>query len=128
LATAPDQAPQTPAPPVAALQHAELTQSADGESSSAIAARVALAFECQLQRQDHPNNLLTPRGIDAHCKPDTAGAQLLGHAMKRLNWSARAYHRVLKLARTIADLDHALIIAASHVAEAIQLRRALREP
>jgi magnesium chelatase family protein len=114
--------------PVTALQHAELTQSADGESSSAIAERVALAFECQLQRQDYPNNLLTPRGIDTHCTPDDAGAQLLGHAMKRLNWSARAYHRVLKLARTIADLDHALVIAASHVAEAIQLRRALREP
>jgi magnesium chelatase family protein len=114
--------------PIAALQHAELTLSADGESSSAIAARVAQAFACQMQRQDHPNNLLTPRGIDAHCKPDDAGAQLLGHAMKRLNWSARAYHRVLKLARTIADLDHALVIATSHVAEAIQLRRALREP
>jgi magnesium chelatase family protein len=114
--------------PVTALQHAELTQSADGEPSSAIADRVALAFERQLQRQDHPNNLLTPRGIDAHCQPDAAGAQLLSHAMKRLNWSARAYHRVLKLARTIADLDQALVIAASHVAEAIQLRRALREP
>jgi magnesium chelatase family protein len=114
--------------PVMALQHAELTQSADGEPSGTIAARVAQAFERQLQRQEHPNNLLTPRGIDAHCTPDAAGAQLLGHAMNRLNWSARAYHRVLKLARTIADLDNALVIAASHVAEAIQLRRALREP
>jgi magnesium chelatase family protein len=114
--------------PVTALQHAELTQSPAGEPSSAIAHRVARAFERQLQRQDHANNLLTPRGIEAHCTPDDAGAQLLGNAMKRLKWSARAYHRVLKLARTIADLDEALVIAASHVAEAIQLRRALREP
>ncbi|HEY4316799.1 MAG TPA: YifB family Mg chelatase-like AAA ATPase [Herbaspirillum sp.] len=114
--------------PVAALQHAELTQSPAGEPSSAIAQRVARAFERQLLRQDHPNNLLTPRGIEAHCTPDDAGAQLLGNAMKRLKWSARAYHRVLKLARTIADLDQALVIAARHVAEAIQLRRALREP
>jgi magnesium chelatase family protein len=114
--------------PVAALKHTELVNNADGEPSSAIAGRVAQAFDRQLQRQDHPNNLLTPRGIDAHCKPDATGAQLLSHAMNRLNWSARAYHRVLKLARTIADLDNALTIAAAHVAEAIQLRRALREP
>ncbi|RXZ36185.1 ATP-binding protein [Oxalobacteraceae bacterium CAVE-383] len=114
--------------PVTALQHAELTQSPAGEASAAIAARVALAFERQLQRQNHPNNLLTPRGIEAHCTPDQAGAQLLGNAMKRLNWSARAYHRVLKLARTIADLDQAAVIAARHIAEAVQLRRALREP
>jgi magnesium chelatase family protein len=114
--------------PVAALKHTELVNSADGEPSSTIAGRVAQAFDRQLQRQDHPNNLLTPRSIDAHCKPDATGAQLLSHAMNRLNWSARAYHRVLKLARTIADLDNALTIAAAHVAEAIQLRRALREP
>jgi magnesium chelatase family protein len=114
--------------PVAALKHTELVNSADGEPSCAIAGRVAQAFDRQLQRQDHPNNLLTSRGIDAHCKPDATGAQLLSHAMNRLNWSARAYHRVLKLARTIADLDNALTIAAAHVAEAIQLRRALREP
>jgi magnesium chelatase family protein len=114
--------------PVAALKHTELVNNADGEPSSAIAGRVAQAFDRQMQRQDHPNNLLTTRGIDTHCKPDATGAQLLSHAMNRLNWSARAYHRVLKLARTIADLDNALTIAAAHVAEAIQLRRALREP
>jgi magnesium chelatase family protein len=114
--------------PVSALPHTDLVQAATGEASSAIAERVAQAFACQIQRQDHANNLLSPNGIDHHCQPDDKGAQLLSQAMKRLNWSARAYHRVLKLARTIADLDHALVIAASHVAEAIQLRRALQEP
>ena len=114
--------------PVAALKHADLQQSAAGEPSSAIAARVALAFERQWQRQDSANSQLTPNGIDAHCRPDDSGAQLLSQAMNRLNWSARAYHRVLKLARTIADLADAQIVAAAHVAEAIQLRRALREP
>ena len=114
--------------PVAALKHAELANGCAGEASSSIAARVAQAFERQSRRQDHANNVLTPREVDVHCKPDAVGAQLLAHAMNRLNWSARAYHRVLKLARTIADLDNALVIAATHVAEAIQLRRALREP
>jgi len=114
--------------PVAALKHEDLRHSVAGEPSSAIAERVALAFERQLQRQDSVNSLLTPSGIDIHCRPDDSGAQLLSHAMNRLNWSARAYHRVLKLARTIADLADAQIVAAAHVAEAIQLRRALREP
>jgi magnesium chelatase family protein len=114
--------------PVAALKHDDLAQSADGEPSSAIASRVAQAFARQLKRQEQANSQLTPNAIDAHCQPDAAGAQLLGHAMNRLNWSARAYHRVLKLARTIADLADAHGIAAAHVAEAIQLRRALREP
>ncbi|MGB6055665.1 MAG: ATP-dependent protease, partial [Burkholderiaceae bacterium] len=65
--------------------------------------------------------------IDRHCLPDAAGEQLLRTAMTRLNWSARAYHRVLKVARTIADLAGADAIGAPHVAEAIQYRRALRE-
>jgi magnesium chelatase family protein len=62
-----------------------------------------------------------------HCQPDDAGDQLLRTAMTRLNWSARAYHRVLKVARTIADLAGAEQIRHAHVAEAIQYRRALRE-
>ncbi|MEN3295005.1 MAG: magnesium chelatase family protein, partial [Burkholderiales bacterium] len=61
------------------------------------------------------------------CKPDEAAEQLLRSAMTRLNWSARAYHRVLKVARTVADLAGAAVIGQAHVAEAIQYRRALRE-
>ena len=53
---------------------------------------------------------------------------LLRTAMTRLNWSARAYHRVLKVARSIADLEHGGEIGAAHIGEAIQYRRALREP
>jgi magnesium chelatase family protein len=59
--------------------------------------------------------------------PDAAGEQLLRNAMTRLNWSARAYHRVLKAARTIADLAGVENIGQPHIAEAIQYRRALRE-
>jgi magnesium chelatase family protein len=112
---------------VGALPHEELLKQADGESSTTIAARVEQAFEAQLKRQGKGNNGLSTAEIDAHCKPDEAGEQLLRTAMTKLNWSARAYHRVLKVARTIADLAGASSIGQPHVAEAIQYRRALRE-
>ena len=100
---------------------------ANGEPSADIAVRVAQAFSVQHLRQKKANNLLSSRDIDKYCKPDVIGEQLLRSAMTRLNWSARAYHRVLKLARTIADLDGAAMIGQTHIAEAIQYRRALRE-
>ncbi|RJX31354.1 MAG: ATP-dependent protease [Oxalobacter sp.] len=112
---------------VGALSQDELMLQADGESSSVIAQRVRRAFEVQYARQNKPNSQLTPKEIDRHCKPDLSGEQLLRSAMTRLNWSARAYHRVLKLARTIADLGDSKSVTQAHVAEAIQYRRALRE-
>ena len=59
----------------------------------------------------------------AHCAPDAAGAALLAQAMARLSLSARAYHRILKVARTIADLADSPAIGAPHVAEAVGYRR-----
>lgn len=112
---------------VSALPHDELLRQADGEPSQAIAARVSRAFERQLHRQGKGNHALSTGEIDTHCKPDETGEQLLRTAMTRLNWSARAYHRVLKVARTIADLGGAATIEQAHIAEAIQYRRALRE-
>jgi magnesium chelatase family protein len=112
---------------VAALPHEDLLKLADGESSAAVASRVERAFNVQLKRQGKGNNTLSTNEIDLHCKPDSAGEQLLRTAMTRLNWSARAYHRVLKVARTIADLAGCEAIGHAHVAEAIQYRRALRE-
>jgi magnesium chelatase family protein len=111
---------------VGALAQDELMQQADGESSAVIAERVGRAFETQQTRQKKANNLLTTKEIDGYCKPDLAGEQLLRSAMTRLNWSARAYHRVLKVARTIADLAGAATVGQTHIAEAIQYRRALR--
>ena len=66
---------------------------------------------------------MTPEEIDRHCLPDCAGAQLLKQAMARLDLSARAYHRILKVARTVADLAGAMNIGGPHVAEAIHYRR-----
>ncbi|MBW9335160.1 ATP-dependent protease [Herbaspirillum sp. RU 5E] len=110
---------------VNALSPAELAVQQPGETSAAIAERVARAFERQRQRQGKPNSLLSGSEIDRHCQHDAAAAQLLQAAMLRLNWSARSYHRVLKLARTVADLAGSDMIAQAHVAEAVQYRRVL---
>lgn len=105
-------------------QEALLAQG-DGETSCEIAARVAQAYRYQISRQGKPNSALQPAEIDALCAPSTAGQQMLQKAMQRLNWSARATHRVLKLARTIADLAQEERVQENHIAEAIQYRRAL---
>jgi len=67
--------------------------------------------------------VLSSREVDRHCAPDAQGATVLKQAISRLGLSARAYHRVLKVARTIADLAGLPKLAATHVAEAIQYRR-----
>jgi magnesium chelatase family protein len=110
---------------VPAVSEAELSTRGEGESSAGVRARVTAARERQLARQGKPNALLTPDEIDQHCLPDCAGAALLKQAMTRLDLSARAYHRILKVARTIADLTGDYIIRGPHVAEAIQYRRGL---
>src|SRR5690606_11185247 len=111
---------------VASLPHETLLGAADGEATPLIAAHVERAHARQLQRHGKANHAPDVKEIDAWCKPDAAGEALLRTAMQRLHWSARAYHRVLKVARTIADLAGAEIVGQAHVAEAIQYRRALR--
>ena len=66
---------------------------------------------------------LTTREIEEYAAPDPAGEQMLKQAISRLGLSARGYHRVLKVARTIADLAGVETITAAHVAEAVQYRR-----
>jgi len=114
---------------IPALPGAELAVRATtpGEPSAAIAARVNAARERQLERQGKTNRELSGRETDEVCRPDDEGESLLREAGERFGWSARAYYRVLKVARTIADLADTPIPTAAHVAEAIQYRRAFAD-
>jgi magnesium chelatase family protein len=108
---------------VPAVADDALAQKPEGESSSAIRGRATAARDVALARQGKPNARLGPSEVDAFCAPDAHGEALLRQAMQRLALSARAYHRILKLARTIADLAGAPHVLSPHVAEAIQYRR-----
>ncbi|MFN3715558.1 MAG: YifB family Mg chelatase-like AAA ATPase [Thiobacillus sp.] len=108
---------------VPALTEDELMRAVPGEASAAIRARVEAARARQMHRQGKPNAALGSREIDALCILDTAGEALLKQAIARLNLSARAYHRILRLARSIADLAGSPSILTAHLAEAIQYRR-----
>jgi magnesium chelatase family protein len=110
---------------VPAIPADELMRAADGEPSSAVRARVASAYERQIKRQSKPNSALGTKEIDKHCALDEAGLKLMQTAIARLGLSARAHHRILRVARTIADLAGADAISAAHVAESIGYRKAL---
>ncbi|HEU0200950.1 MAG TPA: YifB family Mg chelatase-like AAA ATPase [Burkholderiaceae bacterium] len=112
---------------VSSLSESELIELPDGEPSRHAAERVSRAYGRALQRQGKVNDALQPGEVERICKPEGGVKQLLQAASIKLGWSARAYHRVLKVARTIADLEATEEIATQHVAEAIQYRRALRE-
>ena len=113
---------EVPALPAEALQGAP-----DGEASAIVRGRVIEARNRQLQRQNKPNARLAPREVDLYCQPDESGAALLKSAVTRLNLSARAYHRILRVARSIADLAGSAPILPPHIAEAIQYRRFTKE-
>jgi magnesium chelatase family protein len=108
---------------VPAVPEEELMRHAQGEPSSKIRQRVESAYQRQLGRQGKANARLTVKDIDKYCIPDTLGENLLKQAISRLNLSARAYHRILKLARTIADLTSSDGITSIHIAEAVQYRK-----
>ena len=108
---------------VPALAQEDLLGKGGGEPSAAIQARVEIARQLQLARQGKANAQLSVTEIDGLFAPDAQGAALLQQAISRLNLSARAYHRVLKVARSIADLEQANGITVKHIAEAVQYRR-----
>lgn len=114
-------------PPVA---YTDLDLPADGETSAQIAARVAKARKVQTRRYaDHPGMSANADAegsvLEAVATPDDAGRALLGQVAERFGLSARGYHRVLRVARTIADLDSSDGVEKAHVAEAVSYRLTL---
>jgi magnesium chelatase family protein len=105
----------------------ELSTMDNGEKSSSIRNRVMKAREIQNQRFKttkgiHSNSGLTPKLIETYCALDNESLNLLRHSMEKLNLSARAYYRIIKVARTIADLDNSDKIQSFHLSEAINYR------
>ena len=110
---------------VPAVDAERLASAPDGDASAVVAERVARARAFAQSRQGCANGDLAGAALDAHCALDGEGSRLLQAATARLGWSARGFHRVLRVARTIADLDASAAIGAAHLAEAIQYRRVL---
>ncbi len=108
------------------IDYEKLTDDRSGEPSAAIRTRVEAARERQLRRfkgtKMLANSDMSAREVQTHCRLDDAGNTLMRAAMQRLQLSARSYHRVLKLARTIADLGESIEIESHHLAEALQYR------
>jgi magnesium chelatase family protein len=110
---------------VPAVAPGQLSGSADGETSKAVAARVAAARLRAIERQGVVNGELAGAELDRRCRLDPVEARFLEAVTTRLGWSARSFHRILRVARTVADLAASATITSSHLGEAIQYRRAL---
>jgi magnesium chelatase family protein len=108
---------------VPAVPPEDLSRASSSDSSGVIRGRAERARAKMIARQGKENARLATREIDKHCAPDARGATLLKQAIGKLGLSARGYHRILKVARTIADLAGVERISEAHVAEAIQYRR-----
>ncbi len=111
------------------MPHIDYEKLADdrlGEKSEKVQQRVAETREIQRRRFAGStlasNSEMTPLEVRNFCQTDTSAQSLLKAAMKQMSLSARAFHRILKLARTIADLEKSDIIKANHIAEAVQYR------
>src|SRR5262249_17844744 len=107
--------------PVPAVAYREMCDEEPGESSAAVRGRVVEARERQHRRCPAPCNARMPSALlREHCALDAAGRRLLEQAMTKLGLSARGHDRILKVARTIADLAASERIEREHLAEAIQ--------
>ena len=104
------------------LAHRVLRGDVAEESSATVRIRVCAARDRQLQRAGKPNSVMNTREIERHCTLSEADHRLLEHALERLGLSPRAYHRILKVSRTIADLAGSETIRTPHLTEAISYR------
>ena len=108
------------------MKYADLAAKPPGEGSLEIRERVTAARRIQQERfkdqKIYSNAQMTPRLIRQHCEIDDDSRRHLEHAMTKMGLSARAYDRILKVSRTLADLDHLERIQARHISEAIQYR------
>ena len=112
---------------VANVRYSDISKAEPGEASEKIRERVIKARKIQEERfknvkDVHCNAQMNDRMIHKYAEPDEAGLQTLRIAMERLSLSARAYSRILKVARTIADLDGSENVRVDHLAEAISYR------
>jgi len=108
------------------IDYEKLTDNRPGETSDAVRARVKASHEVQLERFQGTrlkcNADMTPKEVKEFCMVEPAAQNLLRAAMKQLHLTGRAFHRILKLSRTIADLEHSDTIRTHHMAEALQYR------
>jgi magnesium chelatase family protein len=108
------------------IDYEKLTEDKPGESSDKVRARVKAAHEIQLERfrgtKLKCNADMTPKEVKEFCTVEPAAQSLLRSAMKQLHLTGRAFHRILKLSRTIADLEQSDVIKTHHMAEALQYR------
>ena len=109
------------------VEYEKLTDDSLGESSERVRTRIEAARQIQQRRFEGTkltcNTEMTPIEVKEFCQIEAPAQSLLRTAMKQLHLTARAFHRILKLARTIADLDGADVIKANHLAEALQYRQ-----
>jgi magnesium chelatase family protein len=106
-------------PPLSAQ---DLQQQKAGENSATVRERVLQAHHKQMQRQGYLNNVLSPQGLDQFVQLDAISQNILAVAQQKLQLSARAYHRILRVARTIADLTGSETISSMHITEALSYR------
>ncbi len=104
------------------LKAQELQDPTPAEDSTTVRQRVIYAYEQQMQRQGCLNQALSPKQLEQHAVLDSTSQRMIEMAQQRLNLSARAYHRVLRVARTIADLAQSEVIQSPHLTEALSYR------
>ena len=105
-----------------AVTATDMISPGQGERTEKVAARVARARQAQIERDGQTNTSLSDARLEVVAKPDAAGASLLSQAAEKLSLSARAFTRILRVARTLADLDGETSVKRRHVAEAVSYR------